>query len=232
MDKETFLRIAPDYYATAILAHLYRTAASVSREELSLEYSIADNDGDPEGWFYFKRPPLFEAALKILLQFDIIEVIRDPFGPPIISPHRDLYTKIEEIAKDRNFPLYKYRLTGNGESWLRGALQSLDRTYSELRIRSSDFETPDDEWEPLPLERDDPLLQKTIDSVDATIEKVRSDNGYAANLPEERQYVLDGLSAFQNGSKRRHQSQLAVFASMPAGLLERSSRASRRTLSG
>ena len=104
MDKETFLRIAPDYYATAILAHLYRTAASVSREELSLEYSIADNDGDPEGWFYFKRPPLFEAALKILLQFDIIEVIRDPFGPPIISPHRDLYTKIEEIAKIATSP--------------------------------------------------------------------------------------------------------------------------------
>jgi hypothetical protein len=201
MDKDTFVKIAPDYYATAILAYLYRMTRPVSREELSKEYSIPGNMEDPDGWFYFTKNRIFEAAVEILLEHEIINIIRNPFGPPIISPRRDFYTKVEVIAKDRSFPFYKYRLTDGGEIWLREALQSLDRTYSDLQISATDFDAPDREWEPLPLERDDPLLQKTIDAVDETIEKVRADNGYAAHLAEEREYVLDGLSAFSKRLK-------------------------------
>jgi hypothetical protein len=91
---------------------------------------------------------------------------------------------------------------------------------SGLRLRISII--PHDEWEPLPLERDDPLLQKTVDAVDDTIEKVRSDNGYASNRPEEREYVLDGLSAF---SKR-----LKEAASISLGYLKRYAVGPLRTL--
>src|SRR5205823_6541518 len=165
------------------------------------------------------KVPLFEAALELLQEFGIINVIRDPFGPPIISPSEDFHNRIEAVAKDRSFPFYKYRLTGDGEVWLREALQSLDRSYSDLRIGAADFEIPDREWEPLPLERDDPLLQKAIDTVDETIEKVRADNGYAANLAEEREYVLEGLSAFSKRLKEATTISLGYIRKYAVGPL-------------
>jgi hypothetical protein len=80
------------------------------------------------------------------------------------------------------------------------------------------------EWEPLQLERDDPQLKKAIAAVDDTAEKVRSDNGYAANLPEEREYVLDSLSTLSRRLKEASSISLAYlkeFAFAPLAKLLR-----------
>jgi hypothetical protein len=57
-----------------------------------------------------------------------------------------------------------------------------------------DFANPDAEWEPLPLERTDPALQRAVEAIDATLKQVREDNGYNATVPEERNYVVASLS--------------------------------------
>jgi len=201
MDKAAFIKLAPDYYATAIIAFLDRYGRPASGEEISNSYSISDEDNGGEKWSYLARRDVFDAALKELEEWGFINIVRDHFGPPIVSPANDLYNRLLGLSKDESFPYYKYKLTADGNGWLRGALQSLDRAYDNLKIRPIDFVEPLDEWEPLPLERNDPLVEKTIGAVDDTIEKVRSDNGYASNFPEERQHVLDGLSAFSRRLK-------------------------------
>jgi hypothetical protein len=35
-----------------------------------------------------------------------------------------------------------------------------------------------------------------IETITNTVEQIRTDNGYAAHVPEERQYVLESLSTF------------------------------------
>jgi hypothetical protein len=125
MEKEEFIDVAPAYYATAIIAFLDRRGRSVSREQISKEYSFFDEEAK-EAWYYFARDRLFDEALELLLNRDLIEVTRDPFGPPIISRGVDLYKKLQTLAKDSSFPYYKYCLIIDGESWLREALQELE----------------------------------------------------------------------------------------------------------
>lgn len=52
------------------------------------------------------------------------------------------------------------------------------------------------EWEPIPLDRDDPKLQEATEKLDEAIKTIEGDNGYAANLPGEREYVLSHLKSF------------------------------------
>jgi hypothetical protein len=196
MDKAEFIELAPQYYSVAIIAYLSQHRAwAVSRQEFLDHYSIN------KGWSYLGRDKIFEIAVTWLLQKGVIRLVPDPFGPPIIVTSPDFDDKYDQLSRDYNYPLYKYGMTADGDSWLRDALKKLDEDYSQLDIAEADFDTPDEEWQPLPLERDDPQLQKAIAAVDDVAEKVRADNGYAANLPGEREYVLDGLSALSKRLK-------------------------------
>lgn len=68
-------------------------------------------------------------------------------------------------------------------------------------IQATDFDQPDREWEPIPLDLSEPELKVAIQAVDEVIELVRADNGYAATIPEERAFVLDGLSVLSTRLK-------------------------------
>jgi hypothetical protein len=138
-------------------------------------------------------------------------VTTDPFGPTLISPSSDFLSQLHRITDDQSFLLFKYKLSSYDESWLRGALQVLDQEYMRLELVDADFEEPDKEWEPLPLEREDPQLQKAIEAVDDLTDKVRADNGYAVRLPEERVYVLDNLSALSRKLKEAETISVAYL---------------------
>jgi hypothetical protein len=119
----------------------------------------------------------------------MIRIVSDPFGPSIYVPTDVFRSEADNLSKDITHPLYKASLVIQQQrnAWLQSALTQINIEYSQLDVNDSDFdESSDKEWEPLPLERENPHLQTTIAAVDEVVEKVQADNGYAANLPEEK----------------------------------------------
>ena len=111
-------------------------------------------------------------------------------------------TSHKPLADGAGHTFFKYEMAGDQDHWVREALRRLDREYARQDLQPSDFDVPPErEWEPLPLDRNDPDLQSTIEKIDETVEQVRRDNGYAAHLPEERTYVLETLSALSRKLK-------------------------------
>jgi len=64
-------------------------------------------------------------------------------------------------------------------------------------IQGDDFDTPSGEWAPIEIDKSAPEFQAVVSSLDEAVEKIRTDYGYAATQPEERDYVLGGLAALQ-----------------------------------
>lgn len=101
--------------------------------------------------------------------------------------------------------------------WMQRALSSINRLLTTLEPAElsgvaeepgQGDETPPDEWQPLPLDRNNEKLQNAISSLDAVVEHVKGDNGYAATVPEERSYVLERLSALSE--KLKHASSVSI----------------------
>lgn len=80
-----------------------------------------------------------------------------------------------------------------------------------MEITEEDIKVPDQDWAPLPLDRDEPRLQAVTEILDQTIEAVRSDNGYASNVPEERDLILDTLRSTSSKLKTSETISLAYF---------------------
>jgi hypothetical protein len=72
-------------------------------------------------------------------------------------------------------------------------MQSVNKALKEQDIKPEEFTKPDAEWEPLPVERTSSKLQKATEELERTIEAAEADNGYAANLPEEKAFVVENL---------------------------------------
>jgi hypothetical protein len=91
--------------------------------------------------------------------------------------------------------------------------------YTALSVSMDDFkEPPPSLWEPLPLDRADEGLIAATEALDEAIEKIEMDNGYAANLPGERDYVLQSLKTFRTTLKESAQitgMQIKTFAIDP-----------------
>ena len=121
-------------------------------------------------------------------------MVLDSFGPPIVLA-TDGFSEAWAELSGTGPPFSNYSRASDPDTWLRSALQKLDQTYSSLGITDEDFAPRENEWQPIPLERENPQLRVVIETVDRTLEHVRGDNGYAANVPEERTYVLDNLAA-------------------------------------
>jgi len=112
-------------------------------------------------------------------------------SPALDRAHRTLLSSANPLEFQKR---HKYAMAGDGDQWLGEALLALDQQYEELQIKDEDFDDlPDREWEPLPIDRNDPDLKAVIEKIDDTHEQVRADNGYAAHLPEERAYIMDSL---------------------------------------
>jgi hypothetical protein len=205
MDKPRFLEVAPLYYAIAIREFFtnpptFGTAAS--KEALRKAFTI-ESDGDPDGYCYLEHDALLSRAIEWLIEHRMIGVINDDFGPPILLEKEKADVEWDAL-QEKGGTYARYLLAPDKKAWLRSALSRVNVEYVSLGIEASDFERSDFGWEPIPLERNNSELQEVIRAVDATIELVRSDNGYSATLPEEKAHVLGGLSVLSKTLKEAH----------------------------
>lgn len=67
------------------------------------------------------------------------------------------------------------------------------------------------DWSPLPLDRDD-AVRNAIEAVDAVVERVRGDNGFAATEPEDHRRVVWSLTTGVNALRDRLPSSQQVRA--------------------
>ncbi len=192
MDRDVFIRRAPYYYALAIALHFIGNKHA-TKKAIQEAWTEEATQYDPGAEFLYNET-LFDKAISILASAKLISEITDDFGPSMYAKLDTFDTGMDTLQNDQSLPFHKFTLIGSPRSWLNDALVSANAQYAELGITPADFEFPDLEWEPLPINRKDPTLRDLTDKLDETIEAVRSDNGYNANLPQERDFVLESLT--------------------------------------
>jgi hypothetical protein len=192
MDKTEYVTRAPLYYALAIVVVLKQVQGPITEYKLRTKYPQED-DGNPEPGSLLDRHMLWEKAVQWLAARNMLTIKYDSFGPPIYFKSNNLDEQYDELIADESLPFASYHAAGETDDWLVPALFGVDNAYENLNITAQDFEQPDREWEPLQIERGDPVVEKAIESLQKVIEEVRTDNGYTANHPQERDYVLHGL---------------------------------------
>lgn len=192
MDKAEYIESAPTYYALAIAAVLEKAPGPMTEYKIQGHYTRQD-DGDPEPVSLLGRTLIWQRALVWLEARKLISVKYDRFGPPIYFKSPDFNEKFDELTDDEDLPFASYHAAGRTEDWLVPALHGVDNAYDNLSIKPEDFDNLDSEWAPLEIERSDPGVMRAIGSLQKVIDEVRADNGYAAKLPQERDFVLEGL---------------------------------------
>jgi hypothetical protein len=193
MDKARFLEVAHYYYALGIATQL-RTKQKDAVADVTLMYGLQSRNRDGSSGALLKNRPLFDKAIAFLAAEGIIEVIYDDFAPPLLRASPKFQTEFDRLTHADAPPFSVYMLAPDKTAWLTNALVNLEAARIGLRIADEDYEEPDRDWEPLPLDRDESTLITAIAAVDDVIEHIRGDNGYAENLPEERAFILDGLT--------------------------------------
>ncbi len=209
MEKRKFIEVAPKYYAIAIIRCLDSgNQKPVTELGIRIFHSEEFEDEHDAGHCYVDNKLIFRAAIKWLEERGLVETLRDEFGPDSYIVKQYVILDLIEIQKTDIL----FRKFYDGELHaLHLALEKVNETYKQLGISEQDFETPDRDWEPLPLERDVPELQKVIEAIDETIEAIRSDNGYNATLPEERDFFLNGLREASQKLKDATTISIAYF---------------------
>jgi hypothetical protein len=193
MERGDFVAEAPKYYATAIAALISRGGVTET-SEASVEDQFYRHWPGLYGATQYFRLPVLKSALSFLAGAGLLVEESDPFGPSLYNRSEDFDARWEELIRQPNTPFNRYG-RNNNQSWLLGAIIGVNRTYDELKIDQNDFNEPDREWAPLPIDRGEPAAQKVAEALDRTIELARTDNGYSANLPEERAFVLERLNS-------------------------------------
>jgi hypothetical protein len=223
MEKGRFVEVAPLYYALAICAYFLDRSGSAYAHEIESYFTQPETPEDPEV-HYLERPLLFAHGMRWLADRGMVEQLFDDFGPTIYRRTDSFASTWEELIGTRDLPFYNFNVVHDALGWLHTALSRVNTTFHRLDITEEDFENPDSDWQPIPLERDDLKLKAATDAIDATIAEVRSNNGYNATLPEERDFVLAGLEAVSNTLKTATSTSLPYlrkYAIEPLMLLVR-----------
>jgi hypothetical protein len=187
MDKAEFVSHAPAYYALAIAVQL---SGGVTRSRKAIEASYTT----PDESCLIENDHIWEAAIAWLNERGMIKEMKGAFGPALYSASGEFQEKWNLMLKDEP-PFNFYWSAGEQKGgWLIAALQDIDDNYDELDISPEDFTKPDREWEPIRLDTSDPIVKNGIEKLSDAVKQIRDDNGYAANLPEERDFVVEGLT--------------------------------------
>lgn len=192
MEKSEYIERAPVYYALAIACSLRRMNTPLSEYKIKQRYPETD-ETTGELVSLLDRGILWDRAVAWLAVRDMVKIKTDPFGPPIFSKGIAFEEQWELLIQNDDLPFSNF--AEDGDDWLNSALHSVENHYSNLDIKPEDFENPDSVWEPIQIEGSDPTVEKAIYSLEQIVEEVRSDNGYAASYPHERDYVLEGLTS-------------------------------------
>jgi hypothetical protein len=218
MDKRTFVERAPPYYALALALALVEQDSDQPVTVQALELAFAPHDE-----LMFKMPPLVRAGMRILVQAGVAEIITDDFGPPLYRRTQELTESWIMEGGGQQISLFRRYAKIQSVGWLHQALNDVNNRYRVLPISASDFDEPAVSlWEPLPLDRSDEGLIKATEKIDEAVRKIEGDNGYAANVPGERDYVLQSLKAFRTTLKESAQitgMQIKTFALDPLAVV-------------
>jgi hypothetical protein len=191
MDRSRLIELAPQYYKIAICNFMLTSAPNIASSN-TLWDSLPRNTNAPVFW----------RVLRELVDSKILDAIPDDFGPTLYRVTPNLRPTFETMQKVEGTPAHRWSMDPQRMVWLAAALQRVNSALEEQKIKNEDFQKPDAEWEPLPIERSDPKLQKVTAELDKTIEAVEADNGYSATYPEEKAFVADSLKAATEKLKR------------------------------
>jgi len=197
MDKQEFVRVAPDYYVCALVLELLREA-SMSVDDILVKYT---DDEPDQRYYYLPNMAIMREALRRLETSGHVEVLYDPFGPIQLVRTASFGSWAEQQLRARNTILYRAGASENRIDWLKRALVRLNDEDGTHEVKDEDYRREALEWEPLPLERNSEPLREAIEAVDNTLHEVETSNGYAAEHPEEREYVVDNLKLVLNRLK-------------------------------
>jgi hypothetical protein len=193
MDKAEFVERAPIYYALAIAVALERSTGPMPEFKIKGKFPTLDDASPEDNGSLIERWMNWDRAVAWLLSRNMIKIKNDPFGPPIFSQGPKFAEQWNTLIQDEDLPFSTYDAAGKSDDWLIPALYSLENHFVNMDIKAEDFENPDFEWAPIKIDAEDPAVKKAISSLEGVIEDVRSDNGYSASHPQERDYVLEGL---------------------------------------
>jgi hypothetical protein len=190
MDKAGFIKLAPKYYALAIALTFTHKGDALTRQSIMNEFIVHEEAGD-DPYSLLDDFTVWNLAIAWLVDREMIVSFTDPFGPPIYSKGDIFESQWNDLCRAER-PFENAQRSGGAVRWTHEALGAVYREYMRLGIRASDFENPEREWEPIPLDRNDEALQTAIVSLDKTITEVEQSNGYASEHSEERNFVLAG----------------------------------------
>jgi len=146
-----------------------------------------------------------DLALEILQEKKLCTVKVSPYTSTA-SVTKLGYLEVEQALEDPSSFFYAYQ--ENGDQWL-------SETGGVITANSPDIEnTSSVDWEPLPVERDDPQLKQAIVALDAAITEIESDNGYSATEPDERNAVVSSLKTASEALKTQSQIYYFQFRSL------------------
>jgi hypothetical protein len=198
MEKSDYVEKAPLYYALGIAFTLLRTGAGYSSlRQLS---EVLDPSHPP----LFDRSLLAEKATAVLKKAGAVDVMEDDFGPTLYAATDTLRTWIDSAPYA---PFVKFHAAGYSTAWIVEAIETVNFAYNQHGLTPDDFEGPDEraQWEPLPLDRSDPILISAQEALETAIGQIEADNGYAVHAPGERSYVLSSLKAVGKALKEEGQ---------------------------
>lgn len=191
------------YLRASILVKLYkledRASPPISGLALLGEYErLYGYDGQ----FDENRPLApedVEVALHELLNEGLISAIEDDFADPYFAISDDGIGIVSSQVSLHDTIISKYDLLGDG--WLRSVFKNAYlKAYREASVDSDSaksdrkkIQAEADTWEPLPVDRAAPEYVRSVEALDNALSAMESDNGYAANHPEERDHVVWSL---------------------------------------
>jgi hypothetical protein len=210
MDRETFLKLAPEYYMLALYIHFQYPREYYTDVGWTEDLSFRDDDADAT-ICYVENAALREEAVRLMLKHGAISVIDDPFGPTIWQKTDYLDKISEQLESSPTSVFFRAKASGDPRSWLFAALQKLNLTADELRVTNDDFasnavadftaqtyntgvkEQPVDEWAPITIDQANPEVAEATKQLNAATEAIEQDNGYSATYPQERDAVVSDL---------------------------------------
>ena len=125
---------------------------------------------------------------------------------------------VEQRMEDQDSVFFNYNKYG--DAWL--DKQSVGAREGGEPANLSDAQTEEDEWEPLAIDRTAPEYEKAVETLDDAIEKIETDNGYAASRPEERDNVVwslkEGITAIKEMAPSLAQVRALIMAPLNSAI--------------
>lgn len=233
MDKQIFLKLAPEYYMLALFVHFDFPRDLHGESSFVRDFAVND-DMDGEWHDFVESVPLRQEALRRLARQGAIKIVPDPFGPTLWHRGPNFEKLQEQWEKTPSSVFYKARMSGDRREWLMAALPNVNATAQDLKITSADYDTaavgeftldafaevkdtgPVDEWEPITIDQADPVVAEATNQLNAATEAIEQDNGYSAKHPQERDAVVQDL---KGGLEKLKSGEVSV------GWLRRTARA-------